>query len=109
MKNDKNKFVLLKHSHKENPAHWDLMLEEGELLSTWRLEELPKVGEKVLRGEKIFDHLVKFLNYEGAVNNGLGQVNRVGQGFYSVIKENDRELEIFFEGKMFNGEYLLKF
>lgn len=105
---DKRKYVLLKHSHKGNPLHWDLMLEEGGVLLTWRLEELLKGEDRILQGEKIFDHPMKFLNYEGAVNKGQGAVKRIDEGVYSIIKKSDKQTEIFFEGKLLLGEFILK-
>lgn len=78
------KFVLHHHTHQQNPAHFDLMLEslDGKTLETFRLAtQLCKLrsGETISL-EKIAGHDIKFLTYQGAVNHGCGNVELVEKG-----------------------------
>ena len=76
------RFVIQKHSRGDD-VHWDLMLEAGPVLETWRLDKSP---QELLRSpagaEKIFDHPLKFLTYEGPVNQGQSQACIVESGTY---------------------------
>ena len=55
--------------------HWDLMLDTGETLRTWRLEPaLPGV----IRAEPLGNHRRAYLDYEGPVSGNRGSVQRLG-------------------------------
>lgn len=101
------RYVVLKHTT-ENDAHFDFMLETGAHLSTWRInigpEELKTTPAKA---EKIFDHKLKFLTYQGPVKNGTGNVTTVDKGTYSIISQASEELRIRIDAKILNGTYSL--
>ena len=66
------KFVIQEHTTADS-AHWDLMLESGDILQTWRLSKNPdEIVNQSAEAVKIFDHPLKFLTYEGPVNKGKG-------------------------------------
>lgn len=71
------RFALLDHDH---PArHWDLLLERDGVLWTWRLATPLRDGEDV-PGERIGDHRLAYLDYEGPVSGNRGTVVRVDGG-----------------------------
>ena len=70
----RSRFVVQEH---ETPKgiHWDLMLEQGDILMTFRLEETPQEANRhPIQAVKIFDHPLRFLSYEGPVQQGTGRV-----------------------------------
>ena len=80
------RFVILEHDHPDR--HWDLMLEAGETLQTWRLSALPEVGQAV-RAERSFDHRRFYLDYEGPIRDNRGHVTRQECGTFDweIVEE----------------------
>lgn len=76
------RFVLLEHVW--NGVHWDFMLEWGEVLRTWAIDE-PIVAGKELAARALCDHRLVYLEYEGAISGGRGWVRRVDWGTYRVV------------------------
>jgi hypothetical protein len=74
------RYVILEHDHPT--LHWDLMLEAGEALRTWRLAAPPEAGRAV-PAEPSFDHRKAYLDYEGPVSGGRGVVSCWDRGDYS--------------------------
>ena len=101
-----NRFVVQKHQRESEPAHWDLMLEQGGILETYRLAEPPeKWGKETIEAVKIFDHPLKFLNYEGSVNEGKGRVVIADYGTYHLIKKDENHQRISFAGKLLRENF----
>lgn len=71
------RFVILEHDHPF--LHWDLLLEQGPAAATWRLSAPPTVGSSVT-GQRIADHRLLYLDYEGPVSGDRGHVKRVDAG-----------------------------
>lgn len=94
------RFVIQKHTKGKN-VHWDLMLELGGTLQTYRLEKPP---EKVLRepfnAMKIFDHSLKSLTYEGPVNKGRGNVRIAESGTYEITHQERNRIKLRLNGKI---------
>jgi len=84
-------FVVLEHDHPR--LHWDLMLDTGDALRTWRLGALPKTGVTT-DCESLPDHRRAYLDYEGPVSGGRGRVSRVIAGQYELIQESAGELRL---------------
>ena len=74
------RFVLLEHDHPQ--LHWDLMLEAGDALRTWRLVEPPRIGTSV-QAEASFPHRVYYLDYEGPISKNRGSVTRRDWGEFA--------------------------
>lgn len=97
------RFVILEHDHPK--LHWDLMLEAGEVLRTWRLLAPPRVGAEVV-AEWLADHRKHYLDYEGPVSGGRGQVRRWDRGCYEPDARQfsgDGPLVIVLEGERLRG------
>ncbi len=101
------KFVVQQHTT-AGSVHWDLMLESGDALQTWRLETNPaEVVSHSVEAAKIFDHPLKFLTYEGPVNQGKGQVKIADAGTYTAINEDDKSFELDFNGRILKGKFTM--
>lgn len=73
------RFVVLHHTGVAEP-HYDVMVETspGLLLSTWRAPNWPpRDGDVWTRLE---DHRRAYLDYEGPISGGRGEVRRVAAG-----------------------------
>ena len=81
------RFVILEHDWPRR--HWDLMLEAGGRLRTWRLTAPLAAGAEV-EAEPIGDHRVHYLDYEGPVSGNRGSVVRWDQGDFEW-RRNDSE------------------
>lgn len=75
------RYVILTHDHPF--LHWDLMLEDAGVLRTWRLLEEPAAGRTV-RAERLADHRLAYLDYEGPVSGGRGNVAQWDHGTYDA-------------------------
>jgi len=78
------KFVI--HHHLTVPDHYDLMIEKGDALLTWRI--LSREFTKFLRGlpvhaERIRDHRKDYLDYEGPVSCDRGRIEVYDSGEYA--------------------------
>ena len=100
-------FVIQKHS-KAGHIHWDLMLEAGPVLETYRLELPPeKLLQQATTAIKIFDHSLKFLTYEGSVNKGKASVEIAETGTYQLLTESKERQEMQLDGKILKGKFVL--
>ncbi|MHC4594238.1 MAG: DNA polymerase ligase N-terminal domain-containing protein [Planctomycetota bacterium] len=107
MSEEDKRFVIQKHTQGKN-VHWDFMLQSGEVLQTYRLDKAP---EEVLRqtanAVKIFNHPLKFLTYQGAVNKGRGNVRLTEAGTYQIIHQKHNRIELSLNGQILKGKFTL--
>lgn len=102
---EKKRFVIHKHTLGKD-THWDLMIEQGDILKTWRLETPPeKLATEKTKATPIFDHDKKFLTYQGSVNNGKGTVEIVDEGICTIESANGNIIKIAFTGKILNNQF----
>jgi bifunctional non-homologous end joining protein LigD len=102
-------FVVQKHT-KAAHVHWDLMFQAGNVLQTYRLELPPeKLARQTNTAIKIFDHPLKFLTYEGSVNNNTGNVQIADKGTYQLLVKNDQTWQLLLNGKILKGNFTLKY
>jgi len=100
-----DRFVIL--HHRQDPGeHWDLMLEKGEVLWTWRLARDPlDLQNYPIPAERIDDHRKAYLTYEGPISGGRGMVRRVEEGTYSCEAEGVDDLSFRLTGPSLNGRF----
>jgi len=85
-----------------------MMLEGEAALVTYRLPLPPKeIAAAPVIVEKIFDHDLKFLTYEGPVNKGLGTVRIVDSGEFETTEKTAKTLRLQMAGKILCGEFTL--
>ncbi len=96
------RFVILHHIGCEQP-HWDFLLEQEEALATWQLYQDPLAGGKELF--RIQDHRKMYLDYEGPIEGGRGEVNRVCAGTYELIEHNSQLWRVRFASDGLAGRF----
>jgi len=100
-----NRFVIHKHTQ-GNEVHWDLMIEAGDTLKTWRLDAPPeKLATQKTKATSIFDHDKKFLTYQGPVNNGKGTVEIADEGNCTIKSVAKDDTKIDFQGRILKGKF----
>lgn len=95
------RFVILEHDWPHR--HWDLMLEAAGVLQTWRLAE-PPTSDHPVAAERIGDHRLAYLDYEGEISGGRGRVTRWEGGDYEITNMTNDELNINILGQRLRGE-----
>ena len=76
------RFVVL--AHDQPTPHYDFLLEQGEILKAWRLEQAPARGLRILATANA-DHRRIYLEFEGPVSGERGQVRRVAEGEFEWL------------------------
>lgn len=94
------RFVILEHDHPH--LHWDLMLQDGAVLRTWRLSVPPAAGAPSL-AEPIGDHRPLYLDYEGPVSNNRGQVARWDAGTFDWLSRQADAIDVHLRGQRLTG------
>ena len=103
-----SRFVVQEHKTPDG-IHWDLMLEQGDALTTFRLEEPPQQATRhPVEAVKIFDHPLRFLSYEGPVQQGTGDVRIIDRGTYRLDNQEENLLILEFSGAVLRGNYTLE-
>lgn len=88
------RFVILEHDFPI--LHWDLMLEWGSTLRTWRLSRPPAV-DLIVDAEASFDHRPIYLDYEGPISGNRGCVRRWEWGTFSWVAESRETAALTFD------------
>jgi hypothetical protein len=88
------RFVIL-HHRTEPGEHWDLLLEADGCFHTWRLERCPTphAADYPVAATRIFDHPLRFWDYEGPLRSRRGSVTRVCRGTCTISEEPPRGRE----------------
>lgn len=110
-------FVLLQH-HKAPQAyatsaargvdvHWDFLIEVSgqEHLITWRLSGDPVDEPGPITAERIADHRINFLDFEGRLSDNQGRVFRVDRGEALVLHWDGPELRAELRGAHLRGVF----
>ncbi len=99
------RFVIQRHSrNKRGQVHWDLMLEKGDSLATWQVEQQPgDWGNESIPCQKIFEHRLKYLTYEGPIRPDRGEVLIVGAGQYQVWEIREDYWKVSLAGDAISG------
>jgi len=94
------RFVVLEHDHPT--LHWDWMLEDGESLLTWRLEEPPQ-SESAIAATALAAHRLAYLDYEGPVSRNRGTVKRWDAGSFIWLVHAADLLQVQIAGNRLRG------
>ena len=80
---DISRFVVLHHfGWPGHVDHYDLMLEWTGQLRTWSLADWPAES---MQATALPAHRLHYLEYEGPISNGRGQVRRVDAGSFELV------------------------
>ena len=99
------RYVILEHDYPS--LHWDLMLEAGEVLRTWRLAEPPQPGRTV-QATAVFDHRLMYLDYEGPISGNRGKVVRWDAGSFTWGADCPDRIVLFMNGQRLHGTAVLQ-
>lgn len=85
------------------------MLQSGDVLRTWALAELPQVSSRnhCVDAERLADHRLEYLEYEGPVSGDRGTVRRVDAGTFETLFETSDCWEIRLNGSVLSGSLAL--
>lgn len=104
---DNDRYVILHH---KGPGceHWDLMLETGAVLATWQLADRPigRAGESI-EARSIGDHRKRYLDYEGPIGGGRGQVIGYDRGTYRCLDRSADRWRLELTGAVLAGLFEL--
>ena len=99
------RFVILWHkmpAEAPRASHFDLMLEGDGALRTWALPRLPEPGETIV-AERLADHRLDYLDYEGPVSADRGTVSRMDRGSFEIESESAGRLDVRLRGEKLPG------
>src|SRR2546423_11754967 len=94
------RFVVLEHDHPHR--HWDLLLEAGAVLRSWRLSAPPGAAVE-MAAEPTPDHRKAYLDYEGPVSGGRGRVVRWDTGNYVPQRITPEDVRVTLAGARPSG------
>ena len=102
-------FVIQFHETDQG-NHFDLMLEAGEALVTFRLPVRP---DELAEGQEIVvprlaDHRRIYLTYEGEIGAGRGNVRIVDRGIYTAGRADEQLWEVRLEGARARGDFRIQ-
>ncbi|MBN1436504.1 MAG: hypothetical protein JW936_05480 [Sedimentisphaerales bacterium] len=85
------RFVIQQHTCSDQ-VHWDFMLEQPDNLATWQIATPPaNWHQQTIQCQRIFDHRLKYLTYEGPLSQNRGSVKIVARGEY-LLESADENL-----------------
>jgi hypothetical protein len=94
------RFVILQHAW--NGLHWDLMLEDGEMLRTWATDRPIGPGDWQ-SARQLPAHRCVYLDYEGAISGGRGEVERWDFGIFRAQIWDNRRVVAELAGRQLVG------
>ena len=104
-----NRFVILYHelpAGDTRAAHWDFMIQQGSVLTTWAISRRPdQPGETI--AERLPDHRLEYLHYEGPISGGRGQVTQWDTGNYREDMAGPDHVELSLSGTRLVGRVVL--
>ena len=99
-------FVIKDTQPPEGPP-WFLMLKKEFFFGTGRLDFPPAdLGTAPLKLRKIADHPLRFLTYEGPVQNATGSVSIADSGDYDMTAQTEINLTLILRGQRLKGRFL---
>lgn len=99
-----SRFVILTHDYPF--LHWDLMLEEGDSLMTFRLLKEP-ARESVIPADPLPRHRIAYLDYEGPVSGDRGTVIRWDRGTCQLHEQTESRQVWFLNGSRISARVTL--
>lgn len=99
------RFVVLEHAG--NGIHWDVMLERDNALETWAIDQPLQPGTE-LPARRLAAHRIAYLDYEGPISRGRGNVRRVAGGIYQLLAWEDSRVLAALRGDQLSGELELR-
>lgn len=89
-RNTPRRYVVLEHEVGVGDVHYDLCLEDGDVLITFQLDA-PPATDQVVTGRRSFDHRPLYLSYEGELTRDRGRVKAWDRGLAEDLSGDPRE------------------
>jgi hypothetical protein len=108
-RNTPRRYVVLEHEVGVGDVHYDLCLEDGDVLITFQLDA-PPATDHVVTGRRSFDHRPLYLNYEGELTRDRGTVRAWDRGLAEDLSGDPRAGRYSFrcrEGRL-SGDWSLQ-
>ena len=99
------RFTISQHTGSKEGDHYDLMLEHGDTLKTWRLANTAFLVPQVAR--QIKDHRKTYLDYEGEISGDRGRVKIWDTGTYSVDEWREDRIQVALVGRSLKTRLIL--
>lgn len=100
-----SRFVVLTHQDAQG-IHYDLMIDLGEALATWKLAESPEHALAApLSCQRIADHRRQYLDYEGPISGDRGHVHRHDLGTCAIHAREPDRWQVTFQGQRLTGRF----
>ena len=110
-KKSAEKKIFVIHKHHASHLHWDLRLEMNGVLRSWAVPKEPPKEKGVKRlAILVEDHPLQYATFRGVIpegNYGAGKVEIWDHGFYELLEEDKKKIEVVFHGKKLKGKYVL--
>lgn len=91
----------------DRASHYDLMFEADGVLHTWALETEPVAGT-LLSITQLPNHRLAYLEFEGEISGGRGNVVRQDAGTYCLRNKSDERWELIVAGTRLQGRLILQ-
>jgi hypothetical protein len=98
------RYVVLEHDHPF--LHWDLMLETGDVLRTWRLADPPQPGQETA-ATALGNHRRFYLDHQGPVSQNRGCVVRWDAGSFTWMTDESSLVCVCLLGRRLQGRAVL--
>ena len=101
------RFVILLHelpAGHDRSTHYDLMLEKDGLLQTWACQGFP---DKATEAQRLANHRLAYLEYEGLVSGDRGKVTRVEGGTCEWLRALADSVQVRLTGAKLAGTLTL--
>jgi hypothetical protein len=99
------RFTISQHTGSKDGDHYDLMLEHGDGLRTWRLVNTAFQASQIAR--QIKDHRKSYLDFEGEISGERGRVKIWDSGNYSIDEWKDDRIQVALVGRSLKTRLLL--
>ena len=99
------RFTISHHTGSKDGDHYDLMLEHGDGLRTWRLVNTAFQTFQIAR--QIKDHRKTYLDFEGEVSGERGRVKSWDTGNYTIDEWKDERIQVALVGRSLKTRLLL--
>jgi predicted acyl esterase len=99
------RFTISHHTGSKDGDHYDLMLEHGDGLRTWRLVNTAFQSFQVAR--QIKDHRKTYLDFEGEISGERGRVRIWDTGTYSIDDWKDDRIQVALVGRSLKTRLLM--
>jgi hypothetical protein len=84
------------------PSHWDFLLESGAVLKCWALPAPPASGP-ALAAERLPDHRMIYLDYEGPISGDRGEVRQWDAGTFQWLVDQPDQVTVTLDGQRLQG------